>query len=100
MTKNELIDRLLREVRQNHNSSMKRTDMENVLAALCKIARAELLAGGEVPLSPLGKLKMKEMQARIGRNPRTGETIQIPARRKAVFMPGKDFRESCARGDA
>ena len=53
-----------------------------------------LLDGGEISLPGLGKLKVKETSARTGRNPRTGERIDIPASRKVVFTPGKEFKEA------
>ena len=49
---------------------------------------------GEVPLPGLGRLKVKKTVTRQGRNPRTGEALTIPARRKAVFTEGKDIREA------
>ena len=68
--------------------------MEKALQSFCSVAAAELLAGGEVSLPGLGKLKVRTTNARTGRNPRTGEAIDIPAGRKVVFTPGKDFKEA------
>ena len=65
-----------------------------LLETLCNVIAAELLGGGEVSLPGLGKLKVKETNARAGRNPRTGEVIDIPAGRKVVFTPGKEFKEA------
>ena len=42
-----------------------------------------------MPLPGLGKLKTKDRAARMGRNPRTGEAVTIPARRVAVFVPSE-----------
>lgn len=81
-------------VRSDYDRALSRTDMESALAAFCDVAAAELLAGGEISLPTLGKLKVKETAARTGRNPRTGERIDIPAGRKVVFSPGKDFKEA------
>ena len=57
--------------------------------ALKDVAAQELTAGGEVPLPGLGKLKTKDRAARMGRNPRTGEAMTIPARRVVVFAPSE-----------
>ncbi len=65
-----------------------------LLETLCDVIAAELLGGGEVPLPGLGRLKVKKTVTRQGRNPRTGEALTIPARRKAVFTEGKDIREA------
>lgn len=58
------------------------------------IAAAELLGGGEIPLPGVGKLVIKKRAARKGRNPRTGETVDIPAKRVLAVTLTKDFRES------
>lgn len=62
---------------------------ERALYDLCVVVQAELKAGREVSLPVLGKLKVKERQARKGRNPQTGETIDIPAKRKVVLAMSK-----------
>lgn len=94
MDKNEFIKQALETVREKHSRNLNATDMEKALQSFCSVAAAELLAGGEVSLPGLGKLKVKETNARTGRNPRTGEAIEIPAGRKVVFSPGKDFKEA------
>lgn len=58
------------------------------------IAAAELLGGGEVPLPGVGKLVIKKRAARKGRNPKTGEPLNIPAKRVLAVTLTKDFRES------
>lgn len=58
------------------------------------IAAAELLGGGEIPLPGVGKLVIKDRAARKGRNPRTGEAVDIPAKRVLVVNLSKDFKES------
>ena len=58
------------------------------------IAAAELLGGGEIPLPGVGKLVVKKRAARKGRNPRTGEAVDIPAKRVLAVTLTKDFRES------
>lgn len=64
------------------------------LARLGDIMAAELLGGGEVPLPSVGKLAVKQTKARKGRNPKTGEAIDIPAGRKVAVSLSKDFKES------
>ena len=58
------------------------------------VAAAELLGGGEIPLPGLGKLKSKDVAARKGRNPRTGETLDIPAHKAVTFTACKDLKEA------
>ena len=73
-----------------------RRDVESVLdAALAAIAEA-LQANERVDLRGFGSFVVKEKKARQGRNPRTGETISIPAKRDAGFKPGKELTERLA----
>lgn len=94
MRKDDFILNAMAAVRSNNGRDLSRADMESALAAFCDVAAAELIGGGEIPLPGLGKLKVKETSARTGRNPRTGEAIEIPASRKVVFTPGKEFKEA------
>lgn len=64
------------------------------LDKLGDIMAAELLGGGEVPLSGLGKLKSRKTNARKGRNPKTGAEITIPAGMRVAFVPCKDMKEA------
>lgn len=64
------------------------------LETLGEVAAAELLGGGEVPLPGLGKLKSRDVAARKGRNPRTGETLDIPAHKAVMFAACKDLKEA------
>ena len=50
--------------------------------------------GDEVSLTGFGKFKVKDQPARQGRNPATGETIQIAASKKASFSPAKALKDS------
>ena len=95
MTREDFIEQALNKVRFTYERSFNRQDMKSALSALCDVAAAELLKGGEIPLPGIGKLKMKERAARTCRNPRTGEAIEVLPSRKVVFAPCKDFRESC-----
>ena len=54
-------------------------DAGECLERLGDIVAAELLGGGSVPLPGVGKLVIKARAARTGRNPRTGEPVDIPA---------------------
>jgi DNA-binding protein HU-beta len=52
--------------------------------------------GDEVNLTGFGKFKVKDSPARQGRNPGTGETIEIAATRKLGFSPAKPVKEALA----
>lgn len=53
-------------------------------------------AGDEVNLSGFGKFKVKDVPARQGRNPSTGEIIEIAAARKLTFSPAKQVKDALA----
>ena len=58
--------------------------------------RDALVNGEEVKFAGFGSFKILEKNARIGRNPKTGESAIISARRVATFRPSNEFRERVA----
>lgn len=50
-----------------------------------------------VTISGFGTFKVKETKARTGRNPKTGETIQIPAKKKVAFRASKELKSILLR---
>ena len=88
MTKAELV-KLLAEA-----GGMTATAANDCIEYLGDIMAAELLGGGEVPLPRIGKLYIKYTAARQGRNPQTGATLQIPAKKKLGVSMAKDFKVS------
>ena len=55
---------------------------------------AELVAGEKVAISGFGTFEARQRKARSGRNPHTGETLDIPATRAPAFKAGKPLKES------
>ena len=95
MTRTEWITEALKVVHDTHKSELTVADVNAVLNSLCEVAAAELLnAGGEISLPGLGKLKTVRQGGRKGRNPRTGQVINVPARNKIKFVAGKDIKEA------
>ncbi len=58
---------------------------------------AELVNGGKVAISGFGTFDARERKARRGRNPHTGETLDIPATRAPAFKAGKPLKETLRR---
>ena len=81
MDKNDFLKKATETVWDEHDRPLRLIDMKKALDSFCSVAAAELLAGGEISLPTLGKLKVKETAARIGRNPLTGDKLEIPAGR-------------------
>lgn len=88
MTKQELIANLV--VRTN----MTKAEVLHFMSALEQTIHDELTNGGEVSLVSMGKFKVKETKERTGRNPKTGETVLIAARRKVTFTPSKALKDA------
>ena len=55
--------------------------------------KSSLKKKDDVAISGFGTFKVKQTKARAGRNPKTGETIQIPAKKKVAFKAAKDLKE-------
>lgn len=71
-------------------------DCEAQLDAMLDVIGEELASGGEVRIHGFGVFKAVERKAREARNPKTGETIQIPAKRVVRFVPGKELKNRLA----
>ena len=69
-----------------------KTAVDAMLAGIVDAARK----GEEVNLPGFGKFKVKDAPARQGRNPATGETIEIAASRKLGFAPAKQLKDAIA----
>lgn len=91
MNKKEMID-AVKCAYPKDISQLTRLEVETVLECAWDVMTAELLGGGEITLGKMGKLKVKEIGPRKARNPRTGESMDIPACRKVVFTPFGEFR--------
>lgn len=91
MTKAELIKNWRESSIANNHSA---AESEAMLDTLCNVITTELLGGGEVALPHLGKFKTSRTAARKGRNPRTGEAIDIASKKKVVFVTGKELKDA------
>jgi DNA-binding protein HU-beta len=65
-----------------------------VIDIVLESIKEELAAGGTVPLRGFGTFSTSDRKARTGRNPRTGQTIKIKARRVAKFSPGSELKNA------
>ena len=72
-------------------------DAERVLNAALDIIAASLVSGDKVQLSGFGSFEAKDREARVGRNPRTKETIDIPATRTPIFKPSKALKDTVGK---
>lgn len=68
--------------------------VSRVLTSMIDTITAELKAGREVNITGFGAYKVSKRAARNGVNPRTGESIKIPAMKSPVFRAGKTLKEA------
>lgn len=87
MNKAELISQV------SEKSDMTKKDAEKAVSALLSTIEEALAGGDKVQLVGFGTFEVRERAARKGRNPQTGEEIEIAAARVPVFKPGKSLRE-------
>jgi DNA-binding protein HU-beta len=73
---------------------MKRTQVKELFEELANLAQNEVKTNNEFVLPGFGKLVLSQRKAREGRNPATGETIQIPAKTTLKFRVGKGMKDS------
>ena len=73
---------------------LKRAQVKEIFEELANLATNEVKENGEFVLPGFGKLVLSERKAREGRNPQTGETIQIPAKTALKFRIGKGLKDS------
>ena len=78
-------------------SGLSKKDSEKALAATIDAISDALIAGDKIQLVGFGVFEVKSRAARIGRNPKTKEAIEIPASRTPVFKAGKALKDAVAK---
>ena len=78
-------------------AGISKKDSEKDVNAAFDAITAALVAGDKVQLVGFGAFETKERSARVGRNPKTKEEIQIPASRVPAFKAGKALKDAIAK---
>lgn len=78
-------------------SGLSKKDSEKAVAAVLDSIVESVASGDKVQLVGFGTFEVRARQQRTGRNPRTKETIIIPASKQPVFKAGKSFKDSVAK---
>lgn len=89
MTKKDLIENIMGRV---ENTDLKKKDVEAVFDAVIDTFKSALANGEKVQLIGFGTFDVRERAARSGRNPITGETIQIAASKNVSFKAGSELK--------
>lgn len=71
-----------------------KTQADEIMETIISTITETLKKGEDVSIAGLGIFSTRERQARQARNPRTGETINVPAMRVAKFKPAKGLKEA------
>ncbi len=87
MTKADLVERVAKE------ADMTKKDAEQLVEIIFDSIVASLNKGEKIELRGFGSFRVRQRNARKGRNPKTGDSVDIPAKRVAYFKPGKELKE-------
>lgn len=88
MNKQELIDEVAAV------SGLPKTTCKQVIDSTTAVIEASLCSGDQVAISGFGTFKTKERSARLGRNPSTGASVDIPACRQVVFSVSEKLKKA------
>ncbi len=87
LTKAELIDAVAEE------ADVTKHVAEALITATLETMTESLQVGEKIEIRGFGSFRLRQRRARLGRNPRTGEEVQVPAKRVCYFKPGKTLRQ-------
>ena len=88
MIRSELLQLLARE-----NPELRAEEIEKVVNVFFDEIAERLARGGRVELRGFGAFSTREREARKGRNPRTGDSVDVPGKKVPYFKPGKEMRQ-------
>ena len=95
MTKSELVQKLA-----EANPHLYQRDVEAIVTAIFHEIAAALARGDRVELRGFGAFSVKRRDARVGRNPRTGDSVQVAEKHIPFFKTGKQLRDRLNPGDS
>ncbi len=87
MTKADLIEEVSRVV------EMTRKEAEVIVETIFESIVKSLRNGDKIEIRGFGSFRTRQRQARIGRNPKSGERVEVPAKRIPFFKPSKELRD-------
>lgn len=88
MIRSELVQALAAD-----NPDLRASEVEAVVDTILETMLAQLESGGRVELRGFGSFSVRGREARSGRNPRSGETVSVPAKYVPHFKAGKELRD-------
>lgn len=88
MIRSELVQLIAKD-----NPELSAKEIEKIVSIFFDEISERLAQGGRVELRGFGAFSTRGRDARVGRNPRTGETVSVKAKRVPYFKPGKEMRQ-------
>ena len=87
MTKADLVEEVANAV------DVPKKNAEVIVKTVFECVTQALHRGEKIELRGFGSFRLRERKARIGRNPKTGETVDVPAKKVPYFKAGKELKE-------
>ena len=94
MTKADLIEEVSRAV------EMTRKESEVIVEAIFDSIVRSLRGGDKIEIRGFGSFRIRQRNPRIGRNPKTGDRVEVPAKKVPYFKPSKELRDLVNPGEA
>lgn len=93
MTKSELIEKIA-----NQQDQLPSRDVELAIKMILENMTQELVGNGRIEIRGFGSFCLHYREARLGRNPKTGEKVELPSKYVPYFKPGKELRDRVNNG--
>ncbi|MEA3638878.1 MAG: HU family DNA-binding protein [Lamprobacter sp.] len=79
-------------------TDLKAQDTTLAVKTLITLMRETLASGERIEVRGFGSFELRQYEARVARNPRTGEVVDLPERHRVYFKPGKELRQRVNAG--
>ena len=93
MTKADLVEEVSRVV------EMARKESEVIVDAIFESIVRSIRGGDKVEIRGFGSFRTRQRQSRVGRNPKTGKSVEVPAKKVAYFKPSKELKNVVNAGE-
>jgi integration host factor subunit beta len=87
MTKADLVEEVAKAI------DVPKKDAEQIVKTVFESVTSALHRGEKIELRGFGSFRLRERKSRIGRNPKTGETVNVPSKKVPYFKAGKELKE-------
>jgi len=94
MTKSELIEEIA-----TQNQDLTKKQVEFIVNGVFSSIKDALKTGDKVEIRGFGSFKIREKNSKVGRNPKTGDKVEVPSKNVPYFKPGKEIKELLIKAD-